>query len=815
MRTILLLVAGSLFLQAGEVLPEDRGAAGLRHALKQLSTEARILYVTAHPDDEDPALLTYLSRGLGAQVTMLILNRGEGGANVVSGDFFEALGVLRTAEMMKAAQYYGVEVRFTRAVDYGFSKNMGEALRQWNEGELLKDVLRITREVKPHVIISRFNESERDGHGHHQTAGRMAKRAFVEAVEGDWRPLKLYTTNWREGEPVTLKINTGEYDPVLGRSYAQIGRDGYRWHRSQGMAGNVPRPGPVWAYLKLEGSIVGTAGQERSVLEGVPHEVRDEHLAAVWRAFDAQHPEKCAPALAAYWKAAPARRERIGKALTLALGLEFEALVEPDVPLTGPFAQFRTVETLAVAQPGQQFKVNMQLHQRGAAQVADVKYGVRGPLEIAPGNGQGVFPVRVSPAAKWTAAYWSRANVREAMYQLAEESQLGQPYAESGIRAQASYVYEGAAVTIEREFETSGIDARLSAQRQPLVVGPPVSVQLGSRYGYAPLGQSEYRLEVVVRNLTGARQRGVVALELPAGFAAVGEGQFDLAQAREEARLSFVVRLPEKLEDREYPIRAVAKLGERQYGASFEPIAQPGLRTLYWSEPAVHRLRAVDARLRSGLRVGYVMGSGDEVPEGLRQLGVKVDLLGEAQLASGDLRQYSTILLGIRAYAARPDVIRHNARLLEYVKQGGVLVVQYQTQEYDKNFAPFAYTQGRGAEETSEEDAPVKVLAPGREVFQTPNRISEADFRGWVEQRGSKFFTTWASEWTPLVETQDTGQAPQRGVWLEAKYGEGLYVYCSLAWYRQLPFAVPGAARLMANLVSLGSPEAQWRKEGK
>jgi hypothetical protein len=322
-------------------------------------------------------------------------------------------------------------------------------------------------------------------------------------------------------------------------------------------------------------------------------------------------------------------------------------------------------------------------------------------------------------------------------------------------------------------------------------------------------------LEVVVRNLTGTRQRGQVELELPAGFTAVGEGQFDLAQAREEARLSFLVRLPEKLEDREYPIRAVAKLGERQYGASFEPIAQPGLRTLYWSEPAVHRLRAVDAKLRSGLRVGYVMGSGDEVPEGLRQLGVKVDLLGEAQLASGDLRQYSTILLGIRAYAARPDVIRHNARLLEYVKQGGVLVVQYQTQEYDKNFAPYSYTQGRGAEETSEEDAPVKVLAPGREVFQAPNRISDADFQGWVEQRGSKFFATWAPEWTPLVETQDTGQAPQRGVWLEARYGEGLYVYCSLAWYRQLPFAVPGAARLMANLVSLGSPEAQWRKEAK
>jgi len=277
----------------------------------------------------------------------------------------------------------------------------------------------------------------------------------------------------------------------------------------------------------------------------------------------------------------------------------------------------------------------------------------------------------------------------------------------------------------------------------------------------------------------------------------------------------MVVRLPARLESRDYPITAIAAIGDQQYSASFQPISQPGLRVIYWSEPAVHALRAVDVKVVSGLKVGYVMGSGDEVPEGLRQLGVPVELLSESSLSSGDLSGYSTILIGIRAYAAREDIKRHNGRLLDYVSKGGVLVVQYQTQEYDKNFGPYPYTQGRGAEETSEEDAPVSILQPARPVFQSPNKISLADFEGWVEQRGSKFFATWAPEWQPLIETHDEGQAPQKGVWLEARHGKGLYVYCSLAWYRQLPYAVPGAARIVANLVSLGAADAAWRKVGQ
>ncbi len=773
---------------AAERLPEDRGAAGLWQSLQRLRMPVKVLYVTAHPDDEDPALLAYLSRGLGAHVTMLILNRGEGGANVVSGDFFEALGALRTVEMLQAAKHYGVEVRFTRAVDYGFSKNIGEALRAWKQEELLADMVTVARQVRPHFIISRFNDSERDGHGHHQAAGRLAKLLFRAAGTGDWKPLKLYTSNWREGETVTLKIDTGAYDPVLGRSYAQIGREGYRWHRSQGMASNVARPGAVFAYLKRE----EFTGQEKSLLDGLPEAVEDDNIGAAMAAFDGLNPEMSAPHLAAALAKKPGDKA-LSEALALSLGLEFEALVEPENPPTGPFAMFRAVETIQVAQPGQAFRVRLVLHERGVERVEGVRYFVNGEVREA------LSEVRVPADAKATAAAWGRATVFDSMYSLREASALGKALPDAPFMGSVEFRYRGA---VGRLF--APVESTMGAVRQPVAVGPALSVKFESDSGYVPVGKDVYEVGVAVKNFSTGAVEGELGLELPAGFAAVAARKFRLAKTGEEARLRFLVRVPAALQGGEILMRAVARVGSAAFSASFEPVTQPGLAVAYLEKPAVHRARAVDAKFVSGLKVAYIMGSGDEVPEGLRQLGLAVDLLDPAAVATGDLSKYDTILVGIRAYAVREDLRTHNRRLLDFAARGGNVVVQYQTQEYDKNFGPLPYTQGRGAEEVSEENAPVTMLAPDHRAFQYPNRITSADFENWVEQRGSKFFTTWDAGWTPLLETHDTGQAPQKGVCLAAPVGKGNYVYCALAFYRQLPFGVPGAARLLANLLSLG-----------
>ncbi|HBY59238.1 MAG TPA: GlcNAc-PI de-N-acetylase, partial [Solibacterales bacterium] len=403
-------------------------------------------------------------------------------------------------------------------------------------------------------------------------------------------------------------------------------------------------------------------------------------------------------------------------------------------------------------------------------------------------TGEDTYEVTVPSNVTSSAAFWRRDSIQESAYRIAAPDLMRHALPPAPFTLRARYTYQGA---------VSWLDARV-----PVAAGPALSLAFPSPVG---IGRGEYRTSVSVRNVGAGAREGIVRLEAPPDLrVAPASHSFRFQREGEEARLEFVLQLPAGVKD--YPIRALAESEGRRYAAEFRPVAYPGLETVYLENPASHLVRALDVRVAPGLKAAYVMGSGDAVPETMRQLGVPVEMLSAEAVATADLSKYNVILLGIRAYAARPELKTHNARLLEYVREGGTLIVQYNTQEYDGNFGPYPYSMTMRAEEISEEDSPVRILAPDSRVFQTPNRITPADFDGWVEQRGSKFFTTWDQRWTPLVDTNDTGQAPQRGGWMEARYGKGLYVYCAYAWYRQLPYGVPGAVRLFANLISLGAP---------
>lgn len=792
------VLAAAFASQAAEPIPEDRGATGLHQAIRKLQTSARVLSVTAHPDDEDAGTLTYLSRGKGAELTMLILNRGESGANLVSGDFFEGLGALRTGEMLKAAEYYGATVRFTRFVDYGFSKTMDETFRNWNKDDVLKDCVRIVRQVRPHMIVSRFQGTVRDGHGNHQAAGLMAQSMFDAAANPAyhpelgtaWQTQKLYLGGWRDGEAWTISADSGTYDPVLGRSYAQIGREGYRWHRSQGMALSVARPGPSVSYYKLAKSRVGTPEKEKDFFERLdlsPALGVSTHADAAMKAW----PNGSAPHLALALAAAKGTdmEARATRALQLALGVELEAVVEPDNPPTGPFAQFRAVETLSVATPGAKPKMAANVFVRGSEAVEVADKGTR-------------------PVAKgYTTAYWHRASVRDSTYRLDDESLFGLPLPPPAYEGWAKVRYRGVEFEMTTPVETSVVDPIRGQSRQRLAAGPAVSVRFNSEAGVLPAGASKYRVAVTVRNNVFGPAKGQLRLNSPAGWSIEPAGvAFSFEREREETIVEFTLT-----GSGDAVVEAVATVDGRDYRAGFQLIGQPGTEIVYLAPPARHEIRAVDVKVSKNLRVGYVMGTGDAVPQGLDQLGVGYDLLDPNAIATGDLSRYSTIVLGIRAYAARKELKTHNQRLLDYVASGGVLVVQYNTQEFDGNYGPYPYRMTMRAEEISEENAPIEMLDPSDPVFQSPNRIATKDFDGWVEQRGSKFLAMWDSRYKPLLASNDTGQAPQRGGWLVAKHGKGLYVYCAYSWYRQIPYAVPGAIRIFANLVSLGAPDAAWR----
>lgn len=797
-RIFFLLCALAVVGGVAAPIPENRGAAGLDLALKRVHTQSRVLYVVAHPDDEDAGTLTLLARGHGAQVTLLSLTRGESGANLITGDFFDRLGALRTVEHRKAAEHYGVELRYTRFADFGYSKNVEETWRNWDREQVLRDVVYHIRKERPHVIIARFQGTPRDGHGHHQASGMLAREAFAAAANPSrfadlglpaWGALKLYCDNWRAADEGVLAVDAGVYNPILGRSYAEIGREGYRFQRSQGM-GNVPvRPGPFVTYYKLlESRLSGTRPTEffldglgdavlpppsvRAILAGVKRDDAAKPLAAALTETRRLRAEEDSFDLAALDR-------NLQRALAAALAVELETRIDPPA--------------LRLATKGQTFQFNATVHVRTGAPVETVS------LRPVPGGGaefsanelgKGRFEIAWL-GGRSTAAHWRRDNPFAPHYDYTGEGNwFGLSLPPAPLTVQARLRYAGIEFTVESA---------------PIAAGPALALKFATASVILPVGRGSFESEVVLRNTGHGARTGNLRLELPAGWTAEpARAAFAFEREDDEARFRFRVK-PGSLHEGTVELRAAAESSGERFDREFERITYEGLETMYLEAPARQIVRAVDVKVAPGLKTAYVMGSGDEVPQAMRQLGIDVEMLDDGALASADLSSFHAIVLGIRAYAARAAVRAHNSRLLDYVRNGGTLIVQYNTPEFDNNYGPYPYSMTARTEETSEENAPVTILAGDERVFQWPNKITPADFEGWVEQRGSKFFMTWDSRYVPMIETHDTGQAPQKGVWLQARYGKGLYVYCALAWYRQLPFAVPGAARIFANLVSQGA----------
>jgi hypothetical protein len=338
---------------------------------------------------------------------------------------------------------------------------------------------------------------------------------------------------------------------------------------------------------------------------------------------------------------------------------------------------------------------------------------------------------------------------------------------------------------------------------EPLVIGPAVSIAISPRAGIVPLGSQSFPVKAVVHSNVKGTAKGTVQLDLPQGWKATpASADFATVSDGDEQAVEFTVT-PAQLATKEYQITATASLNGKQFREGYDITGYPGLRPYFLYKPATYRTSGVDVKVAPGLRIGYVMGSGDEVPASLEHLGIRTSSLSPADLASGDLSKFDVILLGVRTYAARDELRSNNSRLLDYVKNGGVVVVQYNTPEFDHNFGPYPYSMTSNPEEVTDEASKVSILKPENPIFNWPNRITEADFQGWVEERGSKWMKTWDPHYEALLETHDKDQEPQRGGLLYAKYGKGIYVYNAYAFYRQLPEGVPGAYRIFANIVSL------------
>ncbi len=881
-------------------IPANKGALALEQSLIKLRTRASLLMIVAHPDDEDGGMLTYEARGHGVRTATLTLTRGEGGQNLMSGDFDDALGLVRTQELLAADRYLGVDQMFGTEVDFGFSKTKEEAFAKWTHERVLYDAVRAVRLYRPLVVTSVFEGGPTDGHGQHQVSGEMAQEVFTAAGDPKvfpemglepWSPMKVYarvpfarvsngqmydyatnksiparfynyvTKTWSTETPqANVVVHEGEPSAVLGMTYVQFARKGLALQKTQ--IGEGVRMAPAGAFdvnYHRYGSRVKTGDTEQSFFDGVDVSLEgiatlapagetwlrpalkaiDDHAAAAARVFSVDAPERCAPELRDGLKGVDAliakvearsltkaektnvlhelrvKRVQFNDALVEALGLRVEARMEPGSPnacssdltpdciahVTTKVVNNGRLPVTVVADFLSPTGSGASKERTWAPETAKVEPGKA--LESFFERGwpsvnvevEGAAPVTKDPT---TRPYFTRKNIEQPYYDVSDPALRLAPQTPSEtfwVRAN----YDGVSllmgqVVLAPKNKDNDVD-------QPMEVIPSLSVAIWPAAGIIPLTEKSFMVSVEARNDEQRGLSGTARLELPQGWTSEPRSAaFSFSHAGESKIFSFRVT-PAALAQKSYTLKAVVETANGTTSEGFRAVGYRGLIPTNMYASATYRTRGVDVKVAPGLKVGYLPGTGDEVQASLENLGVHATTLTVNDIAGGRLSGYDVVVLGVRAYAANPGLAAANGRLLEFAKNGGVVIVQYNLGQFD--YGPYPYSLG-SAEKVVDEGSPVELLMPENPVLSWPNRITAKDFDGWVEERGHGFMESWDPQYVAPLETHDPGQDPQKGGLLVAKTGKGAYVYVALALYRELPEGVPGAYRLFANLLSLG-----------
>jgi len=826
--------------------PKKLTASEIQLALKKLNVLGSALYLAAHPDDENQVVIGYMSQVELLNTGYLALTRGDGGHNLIGPEIRERLGVVRTQELIQARSVDASQQFFTRAIDFGYSKNSDETLRLWDREQILGDVVWVIRQFRPDIIITRFPPDSRAGHGHHTTSGILAAEAFDLAGDPDqnadqleyvepWQPtrLMLNETSWFTDKidsiasvnDSILAVDMGVYLPLLGQSVPEIAALSRSKHESQGF-GSTGSRGERVEYLR---HVKGEMAKDHP-LDGVTTswarieggEQVGELLQQAYQDFNPEQPSVIVPTLLeasaaleqlpdGHWK--EVKSQELTEVIQACLGLYAEVRSGTNA-LVRRFRGQRTRPGIAEysATPGDSVTFNFEVIQRAPQinvqlqQVSLARVGYDTLTNDTLQQNELVEfskPVKLPDDLPYTEPYWLRAENDGFTFTVNDQTLIGRDENPPLLEAEFTFTVNGQPLTIQTPVVYKRNDPRKGEMYRPFVIIPPVLVSLPEDvYVFA---SSEPQNITATVEAGRSDIQGSVSLEVPPGWSVNPvEQQYDISLKGQEQEFSFTVIPPQGASTGE--VRVVAEYDGQTYDESMVTIEYEHIPTQTLLPPATASLVKLDIQKKGSL-IGYIMGAGDDVPKALEQLGYEVELLEEKDIRIPYLSNFDAIIVGIRAYNTVNWLRYRNDNLHEYVKRGGTLITQYNTSSrlVTQDLAPYELQLSR--DRVSDETAEVRILQPNHPVLNTPNQITSEDFTGWVQERGLYFPDEWNEQFTPILSMNDPGEDEKKGSLLVAPYGDGHYIYTGLSFFRELPAGVPGAYRLLTNLISLGQEE--------
>ena len=799
----------------------------IHHAIQKLNFLGSALYVAAHPDDENTRLIAYLANEVKANTTYLSLTRGDGGQNLIGTELKELLGVLRTQELLMARSVDGGQQTFTRANDFGYSKNPEEAFSKWDKEKVREDVIWAIRKYRPDVIVNRFNHmTTRRTHGHHTGSAKLSVEVFDQAADPSvfpsqlshvdtWQPSRLFfNTSWwfygsrekfAQADKTRLAVvDAGVYYPMLGISNTEIAAFSRSMHKCQGF-GSTGTRGSQNEYLELVKGEMPT--EKGNLFEGinttwsrVPNgQSIGDALGKIEREFNHSDPSASIPALMNAYKLMKSyprhywidiKEKELKKIIAQCAGLYVEAVASDDSAVPGQRIEV-AVEAINRSNHDMTFK--------GFSVLPGIKDTMVN-LSLSPNENQKYYPKVVVPKSmSYTSPYWIREKGVEGMYTVEDQLLRGLPETPRTFKVRFDMEILDEAISFERTVVYKKNDPAIGEVYTPFDITPPVFVSIEDPV-YVFSGQKK-TVKVTVKS--GQENiNGTLKLLGGAGWSISPTSiPYDIKQKGGEQNFEFDVSPPSN--------QSVDKL-RPEVNLNGQTYTEAVIVVDYDHIPRQNVILDASAKAvnldiqKKGSKIAYLMGAGDEVPTALQQIGYQVDVLELENITPESLKEYDALMVGIRAYNTLDEIKYHQASFMEFVKNGGTMVVQYNTSRRVKVDELGPYPLKLSRDRVSVEEAEMRILSPEHPVLNSPNKITSEDFDNWVQERGLYFPNEWDENYTAIFSSNDPGEEPKNGSVLIAEYGEGWYVYTGLSFFRELPAGVPGAYRLLANMLSLG-----------